>query len=1274
MEHPKGIADILPLTAAQKGMLFQVSGGSRLKGQYVAVISCALNGPVEPNRLRRAMQSVIDTRDALRAGFVWEGVKQPVQVIQDAVSLPWTELDWRDASDIKTRLSELVDSEQVREFNLTAPPLMAATLIRTAENSWRLVWTIHHLVSDGWSTKPMFSEVFDHYQNETRTAEKPPSFKSYLVWLRKQKHLTNQDFWTEYLAELDEPGLLPAGRDTDGLEEQHSYSQTLGTDLLEQVEDLAKGLKVTTNTVLSSAWALTLRRILQRDDVVFGTTMAGRPPEIPSIANAVGSFVNTLPTRVKIDPSLSIEAFLQNHARDQIEHRKNEFASLAEVQACAPLPAGTPLFDCLFVNEGVSIESMEFGEIHLTGLTTVQYSNYPLALLVTPHGQFNAQVYYDPARMSQKTVEDYVASYRGILASMVENPEGTIRSIRRPARPQIDPQTAYSQKDVVQRFLHQAHKTPDAHAVSDGNRSLSYAELSDIARTIAGALKAQGVSKNDIIPVATARGADAIAAFLGVMMSGAAYVPLDLNYPSKRIAQVFDAAQPKFVVTTAEFSDRLPKSSGHLILLEADNPSITTKEVEVGEIAYVMFTSGSQNIPKGVEITHEGLAHSTAARDDVHGNPPKAYLLLSSLAFDSSVAGIYWTLTTGGHLVIAPTRIEQEPAKLGALITRHEITHTLCLPSLAQGLLTVVPGRDLLSLNMLIAAGEPLTPDLIELCSAQLPQCRLVNEYGPTESTVWCTSFDTAEYKGSGKVPIGRTIPGCWVGVVDIDDCELEPGAAGEIVIAGTTVARGYLNDAKQTNERFFRLGSEGPRAYRTGDLGISDASGNLTFLGRKDKQVKIRGHRIELTEIEAVARTVTGRTRVAALVQDQPGGPAIILALECDPENLSIAKVKDHLASSLPVPFQPKVIQAVETFPRLPNGKIDTNRLLVQLGGNRSSDTLNQPIGDLEKQISELFSDVIGTPCDDRDANFFDMGGDSLMTLAIYAKAKESGIEFQPTDLFTFPTVRQLAARVQELKKDTLEEPKIKTVQLSNQGGAETPVVLIHCPMAFYREVVQGLSSDHTVALVPSHRLPGRKVPFDQSMEELAKEAITSFIDKLPNRPIVFCGFSAGSALTMEIIRQLGPARVAGFIALDPPYKMLGSNPDLQPLFFKTYKRWRYQFRTLKHRRRAKHQLPHFKDALADPKHSREDQIDAVSLVYDLAINEFRVPRIDVTTHVFLTPGNPSLTPGDVLDTHLRNKQLFHLSMPHSEVIRESKSRQKILASIVSLTQARTK
>ncbi len=1268
MSLPDGITDILPLTPVQAGMLFHVLESEGSRGRYVAVLSCKLKGPLEPKRLRKAMHEAIQARDAYKAGFVWEGVKQPVQAIREKVELPWTELDWRNSEGIKEQLSALINSEQSRQFDLKQAPLMAVTLIQLDDTTWQLVWTIHHLISDGWSTSVVFKDIFERYQGTQKEGEKQARFRDYVVWLRKSAPKTDMAYWTAHLEHLTAPSLLPRRREeTDPTVLHHHIERHLGEQLLSSVNAFAKQHGMTANTVLAAAWALVLRQLLQQDDVVFGQTTAGRPAEIPGIASAAGAFINTLPLRLKIDPTRSVSTFLASAAKAQQQRASHEFASLAEVHSCAPITKGSALFDTLFVNEGVAVHSIDTGEVQLSDLSTIQSSNYALALLATPHTSFKIEIYADPGKVDVNQASECLDNYAKTLRALINNPEMAIAQLSWQDTPPIELPPAKDYAPVLERIIQCAKSNPDALAISDENQSWTYETLTDRARQIAYRLRAEGTREGDIVPVALPRTNEAIAAFLGVMMIGAAYVPVDIDYPAHRIEQIFARSNARRYICDVDTIALLPETASAPVLIGQLSETIEFDEINPGITAYVIFTSGSQGGPKGVEISHASLAHSTGVRDEVYDGGPDVYLLLSSLAFDSSVAGIYWTLCTGGHLVLAPKGAEQMPGKLGELIKQHRVSHTLCLPSLAQALLDALAAEDLRSLRVLIAAGEVLPPKLLEAARHWLPSCRIFNEYGPTETTVWCT-VQEALPSNRETVPIGRALPGTWVGICDIDGRPLPAGQIGEIVVAGPTLARGYLNDVEQTDEKFAKLGPVGPRAYRTGDLGRMDGAGVISFLGRHDTQLKIRGHRVELSEIERVAQLSLPGIESVAAVYEQSGRPTIALFVEQAENGATLQSLRDSIGAELPQPFHPTDYVFVPQFPQLPNGKTDRNKLVQQYQPQASLGVDDPPQSELEQQLADLFCEVLDIKEVSRNANFFELGGDSLMTLTVFSKGRERNLIFEPADIFEFPTVKELAAYMSSGKPSEVEYKEFPEFHFANTEGQKEAVLLLHFTMGIFRKTAKGLGPEHPVCIVFSGFMFGRRLAYSTTVSDMAAEAIAALRQMRPNGPYLLTGFSAGCAIVLEMVQQLDPEDVDRIVLIDPPYLVIGEEPSLQMGWSQKVTRLRNQislgFRIARHLVRA----PFFSTLLWLRPENEWIRQKTIRSAYVFALSRYKIPRYDGKAHILLTAGNPAMKAGDTFDTHLTNKTIHAMPTNHRTILRTAEGEDVVTSKLVEI------
>jgi amino acid adenylation domain-containing protein len=528
------------------------------------------------------------------------------------------------------------------------------------------------------------------------------------------------------------------------------------------------------------------------------------------------------------------------------------------------------------------------------------------------------------------------------------------------------------------------------------------------------------------------RSPEMLVGLLGVLKAGAGYVPMDPGYPPERLAFMVADAQVAVLLTTEALVERLPGSMEgvSIVRLDSDWPAIAAGagseaggeaggDVGPEHLAYVIYTSGSTGKPKGVEVRHRNLVHSTTARYGYYPSDPKRYLLLSSYAFDSSVVGIFWTLCRGGALVLPGEGREREVRELGELIAAQEVTTLLALPSLHGLLLDHVPAEQLVSLDTVIVAGEACTRDLVERHRERLPETGLHNEYGPTEASVWCTVFDCTDLEHGRGVPIGRPIANSRVYLLDRFGEPVPLGAPGELYVGGEGVARGYLGRAELTAERFvpdpFGDGSEDARLYRTGDLARWLPDGNLEFLGRIDHQVKVRGYRVELGEIEDALLAGPGVAEAVVLArEDTPGDQRLVAYLVGrDGDRPDEEGALEGLRGRLPEYMLPGAFVTLPEIPRTPNGKVDRATLPAPDAARPSlAAAYVAPEGPVEESMAELWADVMGVERVGVEDSFFDLGGHSILAVRLVARLAETfQVEIQLRTLFDAPTVRGLIA-----------------------------------------------------------------------------------------------------------------------------------------------------------------------------------------------------------------------------------------------------------------------
>jgi amino acid adenylation domain-containing protein len=537
-----------------------------------------------------------------------------------------------------------------------------------------------------------------------------------------------------------------------------------------------------------------------------------------------------------------------------------------------------------------------------------------------------------------------------------------------------------------------------------------------------------------------------VVGILGILRAGGAYVPLDPNYPAERLRFMRTDAGAGVVLTTRELAARHDVGDVRVEYLddaETDEPLSEPAANDEDSLAYIIYTSGSTGTPKGVEVTHANLAHSTIARDVVYGKPPQRFLLLSSFSFDSSVAGIFWTLSGGGALVLPDEGSEADVTALADLIERHQVTHTLGLPSLYQVLLEHGAAR-LGSLRTVIVAGEACRPELVAAHQAALPRASLYNEYGPTEGTVWSTVFDCGEYVG-GPVPIGRPLPNTPAYVLDERRRLLPMGAVGELCIGGPGVARGYRNHPDVTAARFVpdTIGSlPGARLYRTGDRVRYRPDGTLEFLGRVDHQVKVRGHRIELEEIESRLAAAPGVRETAVVArEDTPGDQRLVAYVAPGVDAPAADALIATLRTQLPEHMIPSAIVALDRLPKTATGKVDRAALPPPDQFSVSREAMVEPRTALERVLAGLWADVLGLEVVGVHDDFFKLGGHSLLVTRLVARARELlRLDVPLRAVFEQPTVAGFGEflRAKSPVADDLErtaEVLLQVAQLSDDG-----------------------------------------------------------------------------------------------------------------------------------------------------------------------------------------------------------------------------------------------
>ncbi|MEU6669013.1 non-ribosomal peptide synthase/polyketide synthase [Streptomyces sp. NPDC046727] len=1045
----RDVADIYPLTPMQAGMLFHslLDPDGRT---YVNQVQLVLSGVTDPHALAEAWQRTADANPVLRTRLVWQETPEPLQVVQHRATVPVIHHDWSGGPGHD--LDRLLAEDREAGIDLGAAPLTRLTLIRLGPDRVRLLWTFHHVLLDGWSAAQLFDEVCERYAALTsgrrpQVPERRP-FADYLRWLAGRDTDGAERFWRAILAGFQAPTELPRDRrpaEAHRASSSGSVRTTLGPEVSARLRETAQRAGLTLNTVLQGAWALLLSRYGGGDDVVFGTTVSGRPAELPGVTSMVGLFINTLPTRARVDGRRPLLDWLRELQAAQSEARRHDFVSLAQVQSWSEVPGGTGLFDSLVVFENYPFDEDAPARhgLAMEQERDVEPTNYPLSVVVAPGDDLAVNLDYDPAVFDPTTVGALGESLRTLLTGMATDPDRRLADL-----PLLDPAegralvdrfggrvTEVPRDTLPETFRRQAERTPDAPAVRHGDQCLTYRELDARSSRLARLLIAAGAGPERFVALCLPRTADLIVALLAVLKSGAGYLPVDPQYPAERVAFLFEDVRPDAVITTAETAGRLPEGPFTRIVLD-DDPSAGVPDTPVGDDerhgtllpghpAYVIHTSGSTGRPKGVVVSHASvLALTDWAAAEFTGRGLAHVVASTSLNFDVSVFEIFSPLLAGGCVEVVRDLLalaeRPGPWRAGLLSA---------VPSALDRLLAEDAVR--ITADTVVLAGEGLPARTVRRVRAAVPGCAVRNIYGPTEATVYATAFTCDPADPDRDPPIGRPLGGARAYVLDERMRPVPVGAPGELFLAGTGVARGYLRRPGLTASRFLPdpFGPPGSRMYRTGDLVRWTADGDLVYLGRGDDQVKVRGFRIELGEVEAALARHPSVAAAAARVVDHSGHRRLIgyvvphardSAGDVVPRPGGLpdpAELRDFLGRSLPDHLVPALIVPLERLPLGATGKLDRRALPApEWAVPAVGEAGRPPRTEAEQVLAAIWSEVLGVPEVGIDDNYFTLGGDSILGIQIVSAARRAGLALTPRHLFTHQTLAELACAAERL------------------------------------------------------------------------------------------------------------------------------------------------------------------------------------------------------------------------------------------------------------------
>ena len=1068
------IQDVYGLTPLQEGMLFH-DLSDKESTAYVVQTVLKIEGSYDIKSFKDALDLLSARYDALRTMFVYEKLKEPKQIVlkEREVELNSIDLSKENSFEQKEKIDSIKVEDINRKFDLKNDSLLRVTVIKIEESKCVLIWTVHHIIMDGWCSNILFEKFFDYYtrlnngesydemkKTIDEETSRSPLYSDYIKWLNKQDKEKASKYWKDELDDYENDAEIKPMKKPEPTEEQvRELWGELDVDITNKIKDFAESIEATINNVAETAVGILVQKYTRSEDVVFGKVVSGRNVPIDGIEEVVGMFINTIPVRITANKDMTVSELVKRQHIKGVESTNYDYCSLAEIQDNTVLKSNLIKHTYVFENylSGVNTEQEDdkaAGNFSITVESSREQTHYGISFAAMEiDGKLNFKILYNPNQFCDDEIKHIMDKLLVICEKIALNPECKVSELEAISKEEkrlvLDEfnDTKYEypiDKTVVELFEEQVERTPDNVAVVYEDSKITYRELNNRANALAHKLRELGVKPDDYVAVIAVRSIEMIEGIYGIIKSGGAYVPVDPTYPEDRIRFMLEDSNPKAVlVYTDEEVSVIDKDENVIRINDREIPviNLASSEVFVGvfenpervnkpeDAVYCIYTSGTTGKPKGVPNINKGLINRVLwMHKKYHLSEEDAILQKTTFTFDVSVWEIIWWSLVGARVVMLKQGDEKVPDAIMKTIEKNKITHMHFVPSMLNIFLLDAEGKDvrgLSSLKYVFSSGEALSRDSLrtfnKLIRSKNENTRLINLYGPTESSIDVTYFD-CEYDYE-CLPIGKPIDNVQIYIVQGDKlCGI--GIPGELCIGGVGLARGYLNRPELTTEKFVKNPFGEGRMYHTGDLARWLPDGNIDYLGRIDEQVKIRGFRIELGEIESKIAEIDGVKEVTVVAKDDYEGEKNIYAYYVGEDSKVTASIiRDSLRVSLPEYMIPAYMMQIDSIPVTKNGKVDKRALPdIEVASERE---YVAPRNEIEEMVSEIWCDVLNqdklSVCD----AFYELGGNSIRAMKLINRInQELSISIKLSEfLKSKMTIEDMSIMVEESLYNSLSD-----------------------------------------------------------------------------------------------------------------------------------------------------------------------------------------------------------------------------------------------------------
>lgn len=1150
------VQDMYYLSPMQEGMLFHTLHHQE-KGFYVEQMDMNVKGTLRHDLLEKSMNIIVERYDIFRTVFLHEKVKRPVQVVLKNRPFQLDVVDIQDLSESEQleRIDRFKQKDQLRGFDLSKDLLMRASVFQTGPSSYRWIWSYHHILLDGWCFGLVVQELFAIYHallhDIPYRLEPVKPYKEYIQWLEKQDKQASLEYWTQSLAGFEGQSTFKEQRKQTNEHELGEIEWAMSKEETAALSELALQQNATLSSALQSVWSILLSRYQRSNDVLFGTVVSGRPADLASVDRMVGLFINVIPRRIQLTDQMTFRSLLSETQQQSLAAEPHQYIPIYDIQAKA---GQQQLIDHIVVFENVPAAKKDEQE-SLLGFTVedmnvYEKSNYDLNLLASPGEQLQLKLAFNQRAFDPAFVHKLKDQLTLLIKGAIKHPDQLVHTLTLVTKQEKQrmleewnaPELEHDQLYLTKWFEHNVRKQPNAVALSAGDHTMTYAELNEQANRLARHLQKNGVGHQTVTAILAERTPELIVSLLAVLKAGATYVPIDPDYPESRIQYMLKDSGATHLLTHSSFISQTRSLAFDGTYLFADDQEILLMSSEnlpleagLDDTAYIMYTSGTTGQPKGIMTTHSNIARVVKNTNYLTILETDTLLSLSNSVFDGFTFDVYGALLNGAKLVLPQKETILDMGKLTELIKGEHIS-VMFVPTALFHLL-VDEGTDWMrGVRKVLFGGERASVQHVRKAFDVMGKGRLLNVYGPTESTVFATYYpiDEAIPLEARSIPIGKPLNQTGAYILS-EHRQLQPiGMVGELCLSGKGLAKGYLNRPDLTKQVFIAHPfAAGERLYRTGDLAYFREDGLIEYAGRVDDQVKIRGHRIELTEIEANLLMHQGVKQAVLLADhDETNHTRLFAYITCDDAwKGKLDDIKSGLKERLPAYMLPHELIELENLPLTPNGKVD-KRQLPKPEAPQGNRRVKLPANEVEQKLLLMWREVLEREDISTDDHFFELGGHSLKAMSLLSKvSKEFEVQVPIHLLFETPTIEALSRYIQHQDGETAG------YLVFNESQTSTVFALPPLPGYgfIYQEAAKTLDDVRLVAF-DFIETNNRMAQYVQHIQHLQ-----------PKGPLTLMGYSGGCYLAFELVQALEQVgRTVEKVIMIDSYKKIGES-DLE-------------------------------------------------------------------------------------------------------------------------------